>query len=190
LIRPVEHLTVACDPSVNSAGLALFDGDGLFYAARVRGVLDASHDLGARWASMSLLIWDAVRSRVPQHVASVSVAYERPQTYRPTKSKGDANDLHGLAAIGNGLAVLARWSWSAHDVRVEVTSYTPQEWTGCTSKDTRGPAWENPRAERIRVRLSPDELALVPAQHDVIDAVGIGLHALGRFARRRVYASG
>lgn len=49
---------------------------------------------------------------------------------------------------------------------------------------------------KVRARLSPDEPEALEAnwpknvKHswDLIDAVGIGLHRLGRFERRRVYA--
>jgi len=94
---------------------------------------------------------------------------------------------------------------------LEVFSPMPAEWVGQLSKvcaycdgkkgrgrgkkrvlcpECKGSDWETPRGRRIRSRLSPAELALVPDQNDAIDAVGLGLWKLGRFTPRSVLSNG
>ena len=113
--------------------------------------------------------------------AIAALVYEWPQIYPGSKQKTDPNDLPGLAAVGGGVAgILASTVTS-------VRTPTPREWAGQTPKSKTGDPWLSPRGERIRSRLSPAEFALTPAQHDVLDAVAIGLWAVGRFEQRRVF---
>jgi hypothetical protein len=98
---------------------------------------------------------------------------ERPQVY--TVGKGDPNDLVPLAGIGAAFASrFDRFKW-----------YLPKEWKGQLPK---GIAFE----KRILDRLDTLEIAeIIPAgslTHNIYDAIGIGLHHLGRFQRRRVFA--
>ena len=71
----------------------------------------------------------------------------------------------------------------------EVIAYTPHEWIGTLPKATtvKG-AKTSERAKRIKSRLSGSELDIWAAAkyHDEIDAIGLGLKALGRLERRRV----
>ena len=108
------------------------------------------------------------------------IVVEYPQIYAPGQSKGDPNDLPPMVGIDVGLACLFP--------RVPVQSYFPREWAGATTKAKSGDAWLSPRGQRVRQRLSASELAVladVRVTHDVIDAIGIGLHHVGRFAPRR-----
>lgn len=105
--------------------------------------------------------------------------YEWPQVYRASKSKGDPNQLIALAAVGAAIG--------AGLVGARVVSVLPDEWSGQVPKKTTGDPWATPRGIRVASRLSDYERACVPKVHDAIDAVGIGLHALGRYAPRRVF---
>lgn len=107
---------------------------------------------------------------------------EWPQVYTQDKSKGDPNNLIPLAGIG---AVLAGFYPSAR-----VLSPRPREWTGNVKKNEDGDPWDSPRGQRVWSRLSVVERKRVIPSHDSVDACGLGLYALGRFERRRVYETG
>lgn len=181
-------MLLAIDPSVRSPGAALFWQYRLRAAGRVRlnaratGVPD-----GAWWLDVARMIIKWAEA----HGAGVldpirTVVFERPQIYRAFKSKGDPNDLIGLAGVGSAVAALAYARWSI----AGVASPSPAEWIGQLPKKTKGSAKESPRAQRILSRLDESELKLVPDQHDAIDAVGIGLFVLGRLTPRSVLSNG
>lgn len=170
---------VALDPSVRSPGVALFRDGVLTFAGRVKlaalnAALDPDVSAGARWRAVSSEIqwWVAARDVI----APMLVVYERPQIYRASKSKGDPNDLIGLAAVGAGVVMLYPGA--------RVLTPTPAEWCGQLPKATRGRASASPRARRILSRLTSIELPRAPDQHDALDAVGLGLWALGRLEIR------
>ena len=109
------------------------------------------------------------------------LACEWPQIYQRAKSKGDPNDLLPLAAILGGIFT----DFPA----AEIVLYKPAEWKGQMSKEACH--------EKIRKSLGASELKLLDdclmtiprsLRHNAMDAVGIGLKALGRFERKRVYA--
>lgn len=184
-------MLLAIDPSVRSPGVALFDGYGrLVAASRVkRDDLDKLSSDGQKWVSMAASVWrwvDKTLSAIGHdYTEVVFIVFEKPQIYTARKSKGDPNDLIGLA--GMAMAVVALF----HANRcVLVDSPTPAEWIGNLPKTTTGNAKESARAKRILSRLTPEELAAVPDQHDAIDAVGLGLWKLGRLKPRRNYSSG
>ncbi len=107
----------------------------------------------------------------------VDLHCEWPQVYRAGKSKGDPNDLLILTAILGALS--ARFNGT-------LTSYLPREWKGTLDPDIC--------IERIQGRLTGEETSRVDLagakSHNIWDAVGIGLHAVGRgvMQRRRVIA--
>lgn len=183
-------LLLAVDPGVRSPGAALFDGDRLVACDRVR-IPEAYHGYahGQRWLLVSRLIVEWAQVTLKQLCARVPIAavvYERPQIYRMAKSQGaDPNDLPGLAAIGAGVAAFLNTLGLA-----EVRSPLPAEWAMGTSKTKTGSAWASVRGRRVRERLRPGEETLIPDQHDALDAAAIGLWAVGRFTRRRVYSAG
>jgi hypothetical protein len=96
---------------------------------------------------------------------------ERPQAYNALRSKADPNDLITLALVAG--AAMGAHGW--HRLRTP----SPAEWKGQTPKEIHQP--------RILAALEPAELAVLervkaPAslQHNVRDAVGLGLWAHGR----------
>lgn len=163
------------DPGIRNPAIALFHDDVLVVATRVALPRAWSRlDIGERCRLVSAEIWRASATHVGLHVDLV--IYEWPKVYTPGKSKGDPGDLLPLACVGGGVAALAG---------AIVVTYEPSEWTGGLPKSETGPAWSSPRGIRVWSRLSETERAACEATHDAIDACGIGLHHLGRLARRR-----
>lgn len=96
---------------------------------------------------------------------------EWPQIYTRTKSKGDPNDLLPVAAVAG--AIIS--SVGALTVRMP----KPSDWKGQVPKDVHN--------ARVLKRLTPGERARFDAArlpkslaNNAIDAVGLGLWALGR----------
>lgn len=119
-----------------------------------------------------------------------AIVYEWPQVYRAARAPGDPNDLLGLVAVAAGVAsqleALAA-ERNGRDGSLLILSPTPAQWAGQLPKTKTGDPWLSLRGQRVASRLSPAERALVPKSHDAIDAVGIGLWAVGRFEPRRVF---
>jgi hypothetical protein len=181
-----------------SPGVALFNGGVLVAAGRVRlGTFADKLADGERWMLVagSIVRWVDERAQAIQHVV-----FERPQWYQRAKSKGDPNQLSGIAGVAANVTGMLH----ARNNLLAVQSPTPAEWIGQISKvcpscggkakkrcvDCKGSAWETPRGRRIRSRLSPTEIALVPDQNDAIDACGLGLHSLGRLAPKHAFSNG
>lgn len=173
---------LALDPSVNSAGVALFRR-GKLAAGRCIKRRDGGATDGERWMRMALEIFSWLGT---VHAYPVVYAFERPQIYDPTKSLGDPNDLIGLSGVAGFLGGMLTLSCVARQVCLEVASPLPSEWVGQLPKERTGDPWASPRGARIASRISSDErMKLTKPNHDVLDAVGIGLWALGRFERHR-----
>lgn len=195
-------MLVALDPGMNSPGVAVFHPGkapypDLYAAGRVSIPRHlAENDAGQRWYYVAKHIVEWLAARVPMLTPPGIIAFEKPQWYQRAKSKGDPNDLVGVAGVAANVCGLLQPS--------KIISPEPATWIGQLSKvcptcqgkakkkcvDCRGSAWETPRGRYIRKRLSADELALVPDQNDAIDAVGIGLWALGRLKPHTVFSNG
>ena len=177
---------IAIDPSTTCTGLAVFEGDTLRQTIAVHPRKGAPKDPAeaAReivWASVNAL---ADASRPPSALAEVVI--EWPEVYRD--SSVDANDLFVVAAVGLGIATRC--------TSAKLRKYKPKEWTGQIPKTTDGKLrkrdlFTNARAKRVIARLSEAELRVFHQieTYDELDAVGIGLHAIGRgiAQRHRVY---
>jgi hypothetical protein len=105
------------------------------------------------------------------------VVLEVPRIYPASRQKGDPNDLLALARIVGRL----QEHYLAAGADVELIE--PRTWKGTLPKEAM--------TERIRGRLSAAERARVAPvarslEHNVLDAVGIGLHALGRLSPRKL----
>ncbi len=189
---------LSVDPSLNSAGAAIFVANRLVACVRVQpAITDTSDCFGARCLDIATGItkWFASRYSATELVDFV---FEWPQIYTAIKSKGDPNDLPPLAGIG--MAVAAKLQSAG--VLGRIFTPTPAEWIGqcpkvcqtCHGKNKKkckrcnGSAWKTPRGIRIRDCLAQREIDLTPDQNDAIDAVGIGLHRSGRLVSGRVFA--
>lgn len=172
----------AVDPSVNAPGVALFRGGKLVWAERVKIDKEWSTlDIGERCqrVASALIRWGMAFDMEPR-----TLVFEWPQSYYG-KGKGDQNDLFGLVGVGMAIAGQLGVALSPRQISLSIHTPTPAEWAGQVPKTKSGDPWASPRGQRIKARLSPEEIAAVVPSHDSIDAVGLGLWRLGRYARRR-----
>lgn len=175
---------IALDPSINSAGAALFRGGVLAASATIKLKADDDEPLVARCLRMAEDISEWVaRCRAKPRV--LVVEWPGPSW------RGDVRDLYGLCGVNGAVAgILALAMAGAHHA-LEVVSFEPGEWSmGVPKEKTVRGAKKSPRALRIERALArhPGELEVWAdvKYNDAIDAIGIGLHLLGRL-HERVY---
>lgn len=199
----MSHL-LSLDPGIRSPGVALWETcsphsplespSRLLAAGKVAVRVKPDGDVplwtsdAERWIYVAgeIVGWmlrQAQALQIERQLRVATFVFEKPVLRREVKSRGDHNNLVPLAAVGTAVAVILATS----GVCPRVLSPKPEDWTGQLPKTTTGDAWKSPRGRRIAGRLRPEELALVPDQHDCIDAVGLGLWALGRLDVRRAF---
>lgn len=174
---------IAIDPSTTCTGLAVFEGGKLVRTFALKG--SKKLVLGDRCLALA---HEAAGVVVPwqRMGGTIDVVSEWPQVY--SDGDVDPNDLPAIAGIAVGAAV------ACHARSLVV--YKPKEWTGTIPKKVDGKLLKkyvhtSPRAKRILSRLDEAEVVAFhnADTNDEIDAIGIGLHALGRgiTQRHRVY---
>lgn len=176
----VKDHYLAVDPGIRYPAAAIFDGSKrLFAASRVKLPASLSRaPMGERCREVGRLIAVWVSEHVDVNLIG-GLVIEYPQVYTASKSKGDPNDL--LPLVGVGIAVATIF----HETQVK--SPTPREWIGQVPKDETGDPWLSARGQKIRRRLTQEEIDCIVVSHDALDAVGLGLWALGRLERVRVF---
>lgn len=187
---------LTCDPSVRSPGVALFRHGKLIACDRVK-IPEELHELpeGRRWMRVANEISSWWQEQLDGHDHLVrTFVYELPQIYSETqgKSKGDPNQLLGLVGVGQSLAVmLTMYNMSTGARPPMLLTPKPSEWTGQLPKTVKGKypkdPRESPRGARIWARLQAGEREVTVLQHDAFDSIGLGLFALGRYERERVF---
>lgn len=178
---------LAIDPSIESTGVALFRDGRLIAAAHIHPrTVD-----GMSMAQRALAMADAVVGWVIGAKGKITaVAHEWPQIYTGSKSRANPNNLIGMAVVDGAIDCALAFIAVQRGEQLELRSFLPAEWAGQLPKDTRkGKYWKSPRGTRIKSRLTDVEWAVAPDQHDAGDAIGIGLHALGRLGVKRALAS-
>lgn len=180
---------VSLDPAIRSAGVALWRGGQLVNACAVKLTSPKGADMGARCLAMAE---SCARWVVRNDAAPRALVFEWPQIYSVSKSEGDPNNLVPLAGVAMALAGILGMGAASRNLTLEVITYLPREWTRAAgTKSTKAKEFETSmRTGRIRRRLSAEELAALAgvASHDAYDAVGLGLHSLGRLEPIRVFA--
>lgn len=171
------RVMLALDPGLRNPAIAVFVDGTVHRAARVKipGATHKIKDRAMRSAKVAELIFNDLRDGPERDVELVVL--EWPQVYRAGRSKGDPNDLLPLVGISMYLCGL---------IGVPMQSYLPRDWAGGSQKSTTGDPLVSPRGRMIWNLLSGAERDVVDVSHDALDAVGIGLHYLGR-GPRRVY---
>lgn len=190
--------TVALDPSINSCGLAVFDSATKRLLAATR--ITRSKGASAKWDTLRRT-HDIAGNCVAWLVSIAPESYGRadcfvsewPEQYRPGMTKGNRNGLTPMAAVAGALAMGIAIS---PDLRMSygppltLAHYLPKEWVQGTSKSTESFSKyvRSPRGALVLRPLDEAERLTFEAtqSHDAGDAIGIGLHHLGRLKHRRV----
>lgn len=155
---------LAIDPGVHRLAYALFEHEHLIHC----GLLN----LGDAPASMVAAIVNLTRN-----LQAKSYVIEVPQVYQAKRQATDANDLIDLAQVV-GVCVAAA---IGRDYTASIRQPRPHEWKSNVPKDIQN--------KRDLARLDLAEIEVYKHgingirkswQHNVIDAVGIGLWALNR----------
>lgn len=153
----VPHVLCTVDPGKRACGVALWSVSG------GRGILSWSGLVTQRDGNATKLARQIVGLKTP--FSDLFIYYvEDPQCYR-NKRKAHA-DLASLKMV-----VRALQSEGARPL----LKIKPVAWKGNVPKAVHH--------ERLKKELSRSELRLVPEDHNVWDAVGLGLYALGRTGR-------
>lgn len=179
-----DTFLVAIDPGLRAAGVAVFRSDGTLVAAscernRARG--EKSTDALDVVVELAGYVTKFVRDAIPKG-SPVRVVSEWPRVYQRPKSKGDPNDLLPLSACAAACAARLKAE--------SVASVRPDEWKGQmpTERVIEGRVLDRLTIEEARVYAAACAKAGKTLSHNVTDAVGIGLHALGRFEPVRAIA--
>lgn len=181
----LKHSIIAVDPGLNNPGIAIFRDGVLVAASRVKpDKSSAGMNMGERCRQVAIGLRDYCYKIVPttghDELTLHTLVIEWPQIYVAAKSKGDPNDLPPMVGVSMYLAGM---------LGLPVRSYTPREWLGGTCpKATTGDPWASVRGQRVWVALSELERLRIVPSHDAIDATGIGLHYLNRFAQVKFYS--
>lgn len=170
------QITLAVDPGIRGCGCALFEGDQLLQAWYETNPIAKGND--AHTASMvARAVNIAARARAPMLLHITRLVIEMPVVRDARHSKGDPNDLIPLAAINGALCVLFPCA--------VVVQYAPEQWKGQLDKQAMN--------TRALGRLSLYERELISdagaLAHNVYDAIGIGLHFVGRLKPTKIYPS-
>ena len=158
---------VAVDPGIRGCGAALFADQVLLRAAYVPNPCTSGN--GPRESASAAL---AVQQWLELYGYTAEVlALEYPRVYPARSQKGDQNDLLPLAGV---VCALAACYPSARVIR-----YFPREWKGTVDADVMLTRIESKLTPVERTRLAPCPGDL---RHNMIDAVGIGMRAVGRLS--------
>lgn len=156
-------MILTLDPGAKACGVALFKSKRLQSAwlARTKG----------DWAEMARAVYFSVQARMgPHRLDEIStIVIERPQVYVASRSKGDPNDLITLALIAGRV--------TGYFPKAAAIDRKPAQWKGQVPKEIQ--------IERTRQKLSPAEKERIEKtpkslEHNVLDAIGIGLRHVGR----------
>lgn len=183
--------TLSIDPGIRDCGISYFDVDGeLRAAALIVNPVKSGNDYAAI-RSMACLVraWRACGHLPANGPREIACEYPRIYTVGKQIVRGgdgrahatDPNDLLPLVGVGAAIGALFP--------DAKIVRYYPDEWKGQLPKiamNMRAMGRLSP-AERARVDAEDPDPAKPKAKgHNVWDAVGIGLHHLGRLSRERV----
>ena len=182
--RPV---TIAIDPGIRGAGVAFFVGPRLHQASYVVNPATSGNQTSecvslAREVSNAVVL--AMRGTVKRPVKLVT---EWPRAYTFGKQKGDQNDLLPLVGVNCAVAALLQ---DVVGSTCELLSLHPDEWKHQVPKYTMNKrVWDilvTGEQSLVQRRNQKPPGGSIGLDHNTLDAVGIGLHAVGRLERSRV----
>lgn len=157
------------DPGLRGCGVAEFKGGELYRAAYIRNPVTSGRGYDAH-SQLGGAVIDWISA------CSERVIIEHPIVYPSSNNIGDPNDLLDVVAVGAAVAAGFNAGY--------IETVFPREWKGQVPKDVMTErisraitAEERPRIEKCQASL----------MHNVLDAVGIGLHKLNRLNTRKIY---
>lgn len=170
----VDNL-LSVDPGIRHSGVAYFRDGKLEWAGLVVNTEKTGN--GAKACSRMAWAIDLAAQNRPGVVSALAVEFPRiyATRIRQGTTREDPNDLLALAGVVSALAAVIYCD--------DVTSYAPSDWKGQLDKGAGN--------ARVLARLSDEERTKIveagARTHNIIDAIGIGLHHLGRLDRKRVF---
>lgn len=174
---------ISIDPGIRGCGAALWRDEVLAASEYVRNT--ESSGAGPKECSrMAIAIEHWVMCIIKSgSVACLTLALEWPRVYGGRASRGDANDLFPLAGVQSALSTIFQ--------NAVVAYYLPHEWKGSVRKPKTSSETYAIKT-KVEDRLAEMERSVViwpvstKLKMDVADALGIGLHHLKRFERKRI----
>ena len=169
-----EYL-LSIDPSLRATGCALFLDGELVDVHLIRWQSKQRGQILWRGISLSLNAWLQLAASKHLRLSGLSIDahMERPVHHRGVGRRADPETLLEMAMlVGYLCATLCTGD--------QYTLWTKAQWAGTAPK--------NAVTARVEARISPAETAVLAEtykgppslRHNVLDAVGVGLHALGR----------
>jgi hypothetical protein len=162
---------LSVDPGLRGCGCAVFGGvtagdknKTLLRAFYVKNTVKKERGAPA-WAAMAheVLMWAG--REMPVVIETMRL--------RPGREKGNPNDILEVQGVAGAIASLVSGEPN------NVVGYLPEQWKGTVQADVM--------TKRIESRLSADEWVTYDGgNHNVIDAIGIGLHHIGRLKAERI----
>lgn len=153
---------ISMDPGLRDCWLGFFKDGLLTHTYRVR-----SPEKKARGPEAWLAMGQAMSELNP--FPYIHLVTEIPQVYTFGKQKGDQDDITNLSGIVGAVTMALNPKSVSH--------YYPREWKGQLPKE--------PCNQMVLDRLGEEEKKAVgnygALQHNILDAIGIGLKYLGRF---------
>lgn len=157
---------ISMDPGLRDCWLSSWHENRLIATYKVSNPVGKARGPEA-WLSMGQAVANNIQ--LFTYARKAHFVTEIPQVYNAGKQKGDQDDITQLSGIV-GAVVMALNPAS-------VSHYYPREWKGQLPKETCG--------DRVLLTLSESERMNVgkygALQHNILDAIGIGLKYLGRF---------
>ena len=150
---------VAIDPGLRKCGVAEFTDGILIRAYLVKGPKTGRGP--AAWLVMAL----EVANRLSPHFHSSTWTLAIEQMDFNRRSDGRPADLGELCGVSGALTMCSGI--------MNIVSYLPSRWKKGVPKKIHN--------QRVLARLDAGERRSVPKDHNVIDAVGIGLYHCGRY---------
>ena len=189
-------LTTYLDPGILGSGLSVFAGKDLYGAAYVPNPVDKAASSLARRVAMARALVEKLDAWGIASRDIVAVGVEDPQILdsrhqSTAKQRADPNDLLNLPGVTAAFAALLGGLPPE-----ALYSVKPGEWKENIDKNVMcARIWgrltpvERARVERLPARQKAVDPDAVPGglMHNALDAIGIGLHFLGRLERVRVF---
>lgn len=165
-------MILCIDPGLRDLGAALFDGAELRRAGLVRSMERTARGPKA-WRAMA----DAVEAWLGHDAQGVvELVCEVPQVYAGAKAVGDPADLLELAGVDGAICGVLQ--------PVELVGLLPRAWKGNVDPDVL-----TARVEAALTLREHGRIAVCPRslRHNVLDAVGIGLHRARRLHAPKIF---